>query len=80
MRLILAFGAMLLFLVLAGHQPSVVRAVLMGGMALLIRETGNRSRGFGVLLVAVSLMLLRIRPGPARSVSSSVQRLPPVCC
>ena len=67
MRLILAFGAMLLFLVLAGHQPSVVRAVLMGSMALLIRETGNRSRGFGVLLVAVSLMLLA-HPAWARSI------------
>ena len=53
--------------VLAGHQPSVVRAVLMGSMALQIRETGNRSRGFGVLLVAVSLMLL-VHPAWARSI------------
>ena len=45
----------------------VVRAVLMGSMALLIRETGNRSRGFGVLLVAVSLMLLA-HPAWARSI------------
>ena len=73
MRLILAFGAMLLFLVLAGHQPSVVRAVLMGSMALLIRETGNRSRGFGVLLVAVSLMLLA-HPG-----LGPLDRLPAQC-
>jgi len=27
-------------------------------MALLIRETGHRPRGFRVLLVAISLMLL----------------------
>ena len=66
-RLSLAFVAMLLFLSLAGGQPSVVRAVLMGAMALVIRETGNRPRGFGVLLVAISLMLLA-HPAWARSI------------
>ena len=57
-RLALAFLAMQLFLLLAGSQPSVMRAVLMVAMALLIRETGHRQRVFGVLLVAISLMLL----------------------
>ena len=66
-RLALAFLAMLLFLLLAGSQPSVVRAVLMVSMALLIRETGHRPRGFGVLLVAISLMLL-MHPAWARSI------------
>ena len=67
LRLFLAFAAMLLFLLLAGGQPSVVRAVLMGAMALLIRETGNRPRGFGLLLLAISLMLL-VQPSWARSI------------
>ena len=66
-RLGLALMAMLLFLLLAGGQPSVVRAVLMGAMALLIRETGNRPRGFGLLLLAISLMLL-VHPAWARSI------------
>ena len=66
-RLGLAFLAMLLFLLLAGSQPSVVRAVLMVSMALLIRETGHRPRGFRVLLVAISLMLL-FNPAWARSI------------
>ena len=66
-RLGLAFMAMLMFLLLAGSQPSVVRAVLMVSMALLIRETGHRPRGFGVLLVAISLMLL-LHPAWARSI------------
>ena len=43
----------------------------MGSMALLIRETGNRSRGFGVLLVAVSLMLL-VHQAWARSIGFQV--------
>ena len=48
-RLLLAGGAMLLFLVLAGPQPSVVRAVLMGAMALLALESGRRGRPLGLL-------------------------------
>ena len=46
-RLVLAGSALLLFLLLAGPQPSVVRAVLMGGAALLIREADHRSHGLG---------------------------------
>ena len=67
LRLALAALAMLIFLVCAGAQPSVVRAVLMGATALLIRESGERSRGFGVLLLTLSLMLL-MHPAWARSI------------
>ncbi|CAK6692457.1 hypothetical protein BBFGKLBO_01238 [Synechococcus sp. CBW1107] len=57
-RCALALGAMLLFLLLAGPQPSVVRAVLMGGVAFAVLESGGRSRPLGVLLLSVLLMLL----------------------
>jgi hypothetical protein len=56
-----------MFLTLAGGQPSVVRAVLMGATVLLIRESDQRSRGAGVLLLTLILMLL-IRPDWAHSV------------
>ena len=67
LRLASGSGAMALFLVLAGAQPSVVRAVLMGAAALLIRESGHRSRPLGVLLVTLVLMLL-VHPAWGRSV------------
>ncbi|MEI6829080.1 MAG: ComEC/Rec2 family competence protein [Synechococcaceae cyanobacterium ELA445] len=54
----LALGAMLLFLVLAGPQPSVVRAVLMGAVAFAVLESGQRGRPLGVLLLTVFVMLL----------------------
>jgi competence protein ComEC len=54
----LALGAMALFLLLAGPQPSVVRAVAMGAMAFLVQESGRRIRPLGVLLLCVLLMLL----------------------
>lgn len=66
LRLVLAASALLLFVLLAGPQPSVVRAVLMGGSALLIREADQRSHGLGVLLTTLGLMLL-IQPAWARS-------------
>ena len=67
LRLALAALALLIFLLCAGAQPSVVRAVLMGATALLIRESGERSHGFGVLLLTLSLMLL-VHPAWARSI------------
>ena len=67
LRLFLGCCALLMFLTLAGGQPSVVRAVLMGATALLIRESYQRSRGAGVLLFTLILMLL-IRPDWAHSV------------
>ncbi|MEN9540178.1 MAG: hypothetical protein RLZZ459_269 [Cyanobacteriota bacterium] len=54
----LALGAMGLFLLLAGPQPSVVRAVAMGAMAFLVQESGRRVRPLGVLLLCVLLILL----------------------
>ena len=57
-RLPLAGGAILLFLLLAGPQASVVRAVLSGAMALVILESGRRGRPIGLLGLTVALMLL----------------------
>ncbi len=61
LRLTLAGGAILLFLLLAGPQPSVVRAVLTGGMGLLILEAGRRARPLALLLLTAVVMLL-LRP------------------
>ena len=49
LRLSLAAAAMLLFLLLAGPQPSVLRAVGMGAIALLLLEGGHRSKPLLVL-------------------------------
>ena len=43
------------------------RAVLMGSTAMLIRESGERSRGFGVLLLTLNGMLLSHPAWPNRS-------------
>ncbi|MFZ9279422.1 MAG: ComEC/Rec2 family competence protein [Vulcanococcus sp.] len=58
LRLAAGGVAMALFLALAGAQASVVRAVLMGAAALLIRERGGRSRPLQVLLITLVLMLV----------------------
>ncbi len=60
-RLGLAAGAMGLFVLLAGPQPSVLRAVLMGALALAVLESGHRSRPLGIL-GASALVLLLARP------------------
>ena len=54
----LASSAMGLFLLLAGPQPSVVRAVLMGAVAFALQESGRCSRPMAVLGVCVVVMLL----------------------
>jgi competence protein ComEC len=54
----LALGAMALFLLLAGPQPSVVRAVAMGAMVFVVQESGRQVRPLGVLLLCVLLMLM----------------------
>ena len=54
----LALGAMALFLLLAGPQPSVVRAVAMGALAFVVQESGRRVKPLGLLLLCVLLMLL----------------------
>ena len=53
-----AGGAMGLFLLLAGPQPSVVRAVVMAAVAFAVLESGRRSRPLGILALTVLLMLL----------------------
>ena len=60
-RLALAGGAIGLFLVMAGPQPSVVRAVLMGSLALGAREAGLRGRPLGLLALSAGGMLM-LRP------------------
>ncbi|MFM7087303.1 MAG: ComEC/Rec2 family competence protein [Cyanobium sp.] len=57
LRLALAAAAMLGFLLLAGPQGSVVRAVLMGAVALLALEWGRRARPLPLLLAVVVVML-----------------------
>ncbi|MYF35733.1 MAG: ComEC/Rec2 family competence protein [Synechococcus sp. SB0678_bin_12] len=56
----LGLGALVIlgFIVLAGSQPSVVRAALMAGLGLLLLSLKTRQRPVGVLLVAVIAMLL----------------------
>jgi competence protein ComEC len=49
---------MALFLLLAGPQPSVVRAVAMGALAFLVQESGQQVKPLGVLLLCTLLMLL----------------------
>ncbi|MEB3235942.1 MAG: ComEC/Rec2 family competence protein, partial [Cyanobacteriota bacterium] len=56
------FAAMGGFVLLAGPQPSVLRAVLMAALALLVLELGGRSRPLGLLALSVAL-LLGWRPG-----------------
>lgn len=58
LRWMAAGGAMGLFLLLAGPQPSVVRAVLMAAVAFAVLESGRRSRPLGILALTVLLMLL----------------------
>ena len=61
MRWGLAAAAMGGFLLLAGLQPSVVRAVLMGAVAFALQEGGRRSRPVAVLLLCLLVMLV-LRP------------------
>ena len=61
LRLPLAAAAIVLFLLLAGPQASVVRACVSGALALLILEAGQRGRPVGLLGLTVVLMLL-LRP------------------
>jgi len=46
-----AAGTLVLFALLAGPQPSVVRVVLMGAVALTAVKCGKRTRPVGVLLL-----------------------------
>lgn len=60
-RLLLTLAAILLFLLLAGPQPSVLRACLMGVIGVLLLEWGRRGRPLALLALTVVLMLL-LRP------------------
>jgi competence protein ComEC len=51
-------GALLLFLGLAGFQPSVGRAVIMGSAALLGRLIERKIKPLGALLVTATLLLV----------------------
>jgi len=57
-RLLLASGAMGLFVLLAGPQPSVLRAVLMAAFGLAALECGQRGRPLAILLASALLLLL----------------------
>ena len=57
-RALAGAGSLGLFVLLAGPLPSVLRAVLMGAMALMIRESGERARPLGLLLVSLLALLL----------------------
>lgn len=50
------------YTVFAGASPSVVRAALMAGVALLARESGRRAGASRALALAIALMLL-VDPG-----------------
>jgi competence protein ComEC len=50
--------ALLLFVLLAGPMPSVLRAVLMGALALLIRESSAVARPLAVLMMTLLVLLL----------------------
>jgi competence protein ComEC len=58
LRVASGLAAMGAFVLLAGPQPSVLRAVLMAGVALLVLEAGGRSRPLGLLALTVALLLL----------------------
>jgi competence protein ComEC len=74
LRLALAAGAILGFLLLAGPQGSVVRAVLMGAVALLALECGRRARPLPLLLITVVVMLW-IEPAWLRDVGFQLSAL-----
>jgi competence protein ComEC len=57
-RLLLLGAAMGLFVLLAGPQPSVLRAVLMGAISLVALECGRRAQPLAVLLASAVLLLL----------------------
>jgi competence protein ComEC len=58
LRLLGSGLAVLLFVGLAGPQPAVLRAALMGTLTLLIEAHGERARPLGVLLLCLALLLL----------------------
>ena len=66
-RLVMAALTLVGFVLMAGAQPSVVRAALMAGIALLIRDRDHRSHGLGLLIATLVVMLL-VQPTWARAI------------
>jgi competence protein ComEC len=66
LALVLSALALLGFVVLARPSPSVLRAAVMGGLALVATATGRTRGGLDVLCGAVLLLLLSV-PSLARS-------------
>lgn len=58
LRVAAGLTAMAAFVLLAGPQPSVLRAALMAAAALLVLEAGGRSRPLGLLALTVALLLV----------------------
>lgn len=65
-RVLTALAALGFFVVLVGHQPSVLRASVMGAVVLVALLIGGRRPGPSVLATAV-LMLVLVSPDLARS-------------
>jgi competence protein ComEC len=53
---LVAAAGIAIYTVLVGATPSVVRAAIMGGLAILARQLGRRSHGLTALLFAGALM------------------------
>jgi competence protein ComEC len=53
---LVAAAGIAIYTVLVGATPSVVRAAIMGGMAILARQLGRRSHGLTALFFAGALM------------------------
>ena len=61
-RAVATLGAIALYTILAGASPSVLRAAVMAGVALLARETGRPGTAARALAWAV-VILLGVNPG-----------------
>ncbi|MFC7430150.1 MULTISPECIES: ComEC/Rec2 family competence protein [unclassified Agrococcus] len=66
LRILVAGGALAAFVVLVGPEPSVVRASIMAGLALVALHRGVRRVGLALLALAV-LVALAVDPTLARS-------------
>jgi len=57
-RSMIVVGAIVVYTLLAGAGASVVRAAVMGGVVLVVRESGRRGRAAAALGLAVWMLLL----------------------
>lgn len=65
---LIAIGGMVIYGVIAGAEPPVIRAVIMGGVVIFSQAVGRRSQWWWSLLLAVSSMVL-IEPSIITSIS-----------